>query len=102
MIKREHYLSKVRGFYDSDLIKIITGIRRCGKSIILQQIMEEIKEHSDNIIYLNFEDERVISNISNCELLLDYVDKNRKDGLCYVFLDEIQEVIDWIKLKNTI
>lgn len=102
MIKREHYLSKVRGFYDSDLIKIITGIRRCGKSIILQQIMEEIKEHSDNIIYLNFEDERVISNISNCELLLDYVDKNRKDGLCYVFFDEIQEVTDWQKACKTL
>ncbi len=102
MIKREHYLSKVRGFYDSDLIKIITGIRRCGKSIILEQIMEEIKEHSDNIIYLNFEDERVISNISNCELLLDYVDKNRKDGLCYVFFDEIQEVADWQKACKTL
>ena len=102
MIKREHYLSKVRGFYNSDLIKIITGIRRCGKSIILEQIMEEIKEHSDNIIYLNFEDERVISNISNCELLLDYVDKNRKDGLCYVFFDEIQEVADWQKACKTL
>lgn len=54
MIKREHYLSKVRGFYNSDLIKIIIGIRRCGKSIILAQIMEEIKKQSDNIIYLNF------------------------------------------------
>lgn len=102
MIKREHYLSKVRGFYNSDLIKIITGIRRCGKSIILEQIMEEIKKQSDNIIYLNFEDERVISNISNCELLLDYVDKNRKDGLCYVFFDEIQEVTDWQKACKTL
>lgn len=102
MIKREHYLSKVRGFYNSDLVKIITEIRRGGKSIILEQIMEEIKEQSDNIIYLNFEDERVISNISNCELLLDYVDKNRKDGLCYVFFDEIQEVTDWQKACKTL
>lgn len=95
MIKREQYLNQIRGFYDSDLIKIITGIRRCGKSIILEQIMDEIKEKTDNIIYLNFEDERIKNNISNCEKLLDYVDNNRKDGMCYVFFDEIQEVQDW-------
>ena len=50
MINREHYLKMIRGFYDSDLIKIITGVRRCGKSIILNQIMEEIKEKTDNIL----------------------------------------------------
>ncbi len=102
MIKREHYLKRIRGFYDSDLIKIITGIRRCDKSIILEQIMNEIKEKTDNIIYLNFEDERIISNISNCEQLLDYVDNNRKSGLCYVFFDEIQEVTDWQKACKTL
>lgn len=102
MIKREHYLKRIRGFYDSDLIKIITCIRRCGKSIILEQIMNEIKEKTDNIIYLNFEDERIISNISNCEQLLDYVDNNRKSGLCYVFFDEIQEVTDWQKACKTL
>lgn len=102
LIKREHYLKRIRGFYDSDLIKIITGIRRCGKSIILEQIMNEIKEKTDNIIYLNFEDERIISNISNCEQLLDYVDNNRKSGLCYVFFDEIQEVTDWQKACKTL
>ena len=102
MIKREHYLKRIRGFYDSDLIKIITGVRRCGKSIILEQIMNEIKEKTDNIIYLNFEDERIISNISNCEQLLDYVDNNRKSGLCYVFFDEIQEVTDWQKACKTL
>lgn len=102
LIKREHYLKRIRGFYDSDLIKIITGVRRCGKSIILEQIMNEIKEKTDNIIYLNFEDERIISNISNCEQLLDYVDNNRKSGLCYVFFDEIQEVTDWQKACKTL
>lgn len=102
LIKREHYLKRIRGFYDSDLIKIITGIRRCGKSIILEQIMNEIKEKTDNIIYLNFEDERIISNISNCEQLLDYVDNNRKSGLCYVFFDEIKEVTDWQKACKTL
>ena len=95
MIKRENYLKQIRGFYDSDLIKIITGTRRCGKSIILEQIMEEIKTKSENIIYLNFEDERILSNISNASKLLDYVDSNRKEGKCYIFFDEIHEVDDW-------
>lgn len=95
MIKREHYLEQIRGFYDCDLIKIITGIRRSGKSIILNQILEEISSQTENVIYLNFEDERVLSNISNCKELLDYVDENRKNGKCYLFFDEIQVVKDW-------
>ncbi len=95
MINREHYLKQIRGFYDTDLIKIITGVRRCGKSIILNQIMEEIGKKTKNIIYLNFEDESVISNIYNSKKLLEYIEKNRKEGKCYIFLDEIHEVTDW-------
>lgn len=102
MIKREYYINKIRGFYDSDLIKIITGIRRCGKSVILQQIMEEIKKKTDNVIYLNFEDERILTNISNSKELLEYIEKNRKKGLCYLFFDEIQEVQDWQKACKTL
>ena len=45
MIKREQYLTKIREFYHMDLIKVITGIRRCGKSVLLMQIMDELKEH---------------------------------------------------------
>ena len=58
LLKRERYLSRIRGFYDSDLIKILVGIRRCGKSVILKQIMNELKERGVNdrhIIYVNFE-----------------------------------------------
>ena len=102
MITRNHYIEKVRGFYDSDLIKIITGIRRCGKSVILEQIMSEIKEKSNNIIYLNFEDESIISNIYDSEKLLKYVEENRKKGKCYIFLDEIHEVKDWNKAVKTL
>ena len=59
MIKRELYLSKLRNSYDSELIKVIMGIRRCGKSVLLKQIIEEIRERGvreDHIIYINFED----------------------------------------------
>ena len=95
MIYREHYLKKIREFYDSDLIKIITGIRRCGKSIILDQIRQEISKKSKNIIYLNFEDQRVLTNISNSTELIDYIEKHQKKGKCYIFLDEIQVIENW-------
>ena len=56
MIYREKYLSEIRGFYHSDLIKIITGVRRCGKSFILEQIMTELSKETDNFVYLDFDD----------------------------------------------
>ena len=95
MIYREHYINQIREFYDSDLIKIITGIRRSGKSVILEQVKDEIKTKTDNVISLNFEDRRVLANISNSDVLIEYIEKNRKKGKCYVFLDEIQMLDDW-------
>lgn len=95
MITRNHYIEQIKGFYDSDLIKIILGIRRSGKSIILEQIMNNIKKTTDNIIYLNFEDEAITTNIYNAETLIKYVNDNRKEGKCYIFLDEIQLIDNW-------
>ena len=107
MIYREHYINPIREFYDSDLIKIITGIRRCGKSVILEQVKSEISKKTDNIISLNFEDKRILSNISNGEILIAYVEKNRKSDKCYIFLDEVQLLDGWqdacktLRLYNT-
>lgn len=95
MVKREKYIKEIREFYESDLVKVITGIRRSGKSVILTQIMDEIKEVSDNIIYLNFEKSEDLSKAGTINSLLDYVSRNRKNGKCYVFLDEVQEVENW-------
>lgn len=95
MIQREHYVAKVRPFYESDLIKIITGIRRCGKSVIFTQIMDEIKQKSNNVIYLNFEDIRTSTKIQNANDLFAYVDSHRKEGKCYLFFDEIQTLQGW-------
>lgn len=95
MIQREHYIEQVRPFYESDLIKIITGIRRCGKSVIMEQIIKEIAEKTDNIIYLNFEDKKVSANITNADKLISYVEENKKDGKCYLFFDEIQTLDGW-------
>ena len=56
MIYREKYLSEIRGFYDDDLIKIITGVRRSGKSVVLEQIREELSAKTNNIVSLDFDD----------------------------------------------
>ena len=105
VIKRETYLSRIRGFYDSDLIKILVGIRRCGKSVILNQIMEELKLNGcdkDHIIYVNFE-------YIEYEELKDYKKLNKyiKEQLLdkkkyYIFLDEIQKVEKFEEVVNSL
>ena len=95
MILREHYIAPIREFYDSDLIKIITGIRRSGKSVVLEQVKNEIAQKTDNIINLNFEDRRTLNAISNSDELIKYVEDNRKEGKCYLFLDEVQMLNNW-------
>ena len=102
MIYREHYIKQIREFYDSDLIKIITGIRRSGKSVILEQVKEEIKNKTDNIISLNFEDKKVVANISTGDDIIHYVENNRKAGKCYVFLDEVQVIDGWQEACKTL
>lgn len=95
MVIREKYLQKIRGFYDDDLIKIITGVRRCGKSIVLTQISDEIRKKTDNIVFLNFDDKAKTYNINTWKDIVDYVNEKRKETKCYVFLDEIQEIENW-------
>ena len=102
MLVREKYIAPVRSFYNSDLIKIITGIRRCGKSVILSEIMNEIKATSSNIIFYDFEDSANLFAMPNSAALLSAIERQRKDGLCYVFLDEIQRVQDWAGACRTL
>ena len=102
MILREHYLQQIRPFYDSDLIKIITGIRRCGKSVIMQQIRDEILKSTTDVIYLEFEKLEVRAQFPNADSLLKYVNKKRKSDRCYVFLDEPQEIDGWVEVCQSL
>lgn len=104
MIIREQYLSEIRPFYNQDLIKIIKGIRRCGKSVILLQIMDELKNRNisyNHIIYINFESKE-FSFIKNDDDLYSHV-KNKivDDERYYMFFDEIQNVCGWEKAINS-
>ena len=102
MIKRNHYLAQIAPFENNDLIKVITGIRRCGKSVILQQLSENLSKKTYNIIFIDFESKRTRSLLPDADHVLQYVDEHRKDGKCYVFLDEIQEVENWPEVCQTL
>lgn len=104
MIKREKYLEDIRPFYDEDLIKVITGIRRCGKSTLLEQIESELLTSidKDHIISMNFEDVKY-SDIENFKELNNYVINLIKDEKKYYLLfDEIQNITDWEKTINSL
>lgn len=101
MIIREDYLSKIRPFIGKDIIKVLTGIRRSGKSVLLEQLCHEI--HSPNTVFLNFED---LGNwhLCECHALHDYVCAKIGDSTeqFYLFFDEIQEVQGWEKAVNSL
>ena len=102
MIKREHYLAQIRPFYESDLVKIITGIRRCGKSIILNQVMEELEAQHKKCLFLDFELRPVQSKIPDADALISYVTEHLGKEKLYVFLDEVQNVQDWHEACRTL
>lgn len=94
--KREIYLKKIRGFYDDpEMIKVITGIRRCGKSTLLEMISNELKENGvkeDNIIFIKL-DKKPYKSIKTPEQLEELLDSKIKDEeFKYIFIDEVQNV----------
>jgi predicted AAA+ superfamily ATPase len=104
-IVREHYLNNIKEFREKSLIKVVTGVRRCGKSVLLEQFQDELKKDNvaeEQIIYLNFE------KLEN-EELLDYkklhsyiTERLNKNGWTYVFLDEIQMVENFQKTVDSL
>ena len=104
LYRRENYLKKIRGFYDADdIIKVITGVRRCGKSSLMQTIAEELRENGikeENIIYIDL-DRRGYKSIKKPEQLESIIEESGKaSGLKYLFIDEIQNVSDFEEVIN--
>ena len=106
MLKRDEYIKKIVPFIDKDVIKVLTGIRRSGKSVMLKLLMEELKKRKINenqFIYINFENLKY-RNLKNYEKLYDFIlnKVNKKYKSYYIFLDEIQEVEEWERCVNSL
>ena len=105
MVKRDLYLKRISSLIDKDIIKIIVGVRRCGKSYMFNLIIEELLERGinrENIILINFESAkyRYVSNPHELDLLVDDLTKGI-DGKVYMFFDEIQNVGEWERSINS-
>ncbi len=104
LFKREKYLEKIRPFYHADdIIKVITGVRRCGKSSLMEMIADEIRQNGvddDNIIYLDLDkrENRKVKTPDQLEALIESKIKNT--GRQYLFIDEVQNVTDFEEVIN--
>lgn len=105
LIKRNQYLNKLITFKDKQLIKVITGIRRCGKSKLLEIYQQYLKNQGieeDRIIYINFEDYD-FSHLNNGDKLYEYIkERLEKDKMTYIFLDEIQHISDFARIVDSL
>lgn len=105
MINRPIYVNKIMSYADTPFVKILTGIRRCGKSTILKLLMDEMKKRGANdnqILHYSF-DSLEYENIKTAKTLFDHLKQHLfSDGKTYLFLDEIQEVKSWEKVVNSL
>lgn len=105
LFKRENYLKKIRGFYHaSDIIKVITGVRRCGKSSLMQIVAEELRSagiEENRIIFLNLDkrEYRKIKTADQLDELIAGFPQSRE--LIYLFIDEVQNVADFEEVLNS-
>ncbi|MBQ3537773.1 MAG: ATP-binding protein [Clostridia bacterium] len=101
--KRQYYIDKIKGFYKSDLIKVISGIRRCGKSCFLLSVIDDLKDsgvQEKDIIYLNL-DKRGFMGIKTPEALEAAINERiSDDDFKYIFIDEIQNVRGFEQVVN--
>lgn len=105
MIERPLYLDKIMPFVDTPFVKILTGVRRCGKSTILKMIIKKLKEekHVDDEQILNYRfDSMEYEDMTTKELYLELKSKIIQSKKTYLFLDEIQEIEGWEKVVNTL
>ena len=104
MYRREQYLRQIRPFYRNEQIKMLTGVRRAGKTELLKMIQQELLAETDqrHIIYLSFE---LLENrkYRNADSLYEYLQSRiADDEMFYIFLDEIQFVEDWPEIVNSL
>lgn len=105
MIQRKEYLNKLIAFRDKQLIKVVTGVRRCGKSTLLKMYQEWLREQgveASRIISINFEDIDY-EELTDYRKLYDYLKEHlNSERMTYIFLDEIQNVADFPKVVDSL
>ncbi|MBR1676710.1 MAG: ATP-binding protein [Clostridia bacterium] len=106
MIVRQVYLNQVIPLIDKDVIKVITGVRRCGKTVLLSQIQDYLLSHGktkEQIIYISLESKKNAS-LKNGDNLYAYILSacEKIDGKAYIFLDEIQMVDKWEEVVSSL
>lgn len=109
MIKRDSYLTRIRPFMHTDVVKILTGVRRCGKSVMLELMQDELREGGatdDQFVRINFE-EMSNSHLLNAKALHAFAERklaelHRAGKSAYLFFDEIQEVEEWERAINSL
>lgn len=102
MLPRDYYLNKLIQYKDTEFIKVITGVRRSGKSVLLKLFQSHLVDEgfADSVFFINFEHPDTFK-LHNTEVLFDYIKENvTKDKKIYFLFDEIQEVTGWPKLIN--
>ena len=105
MIKREMYMERIRPFIGQNIVKVLTGIRRCGKSVMLTLIQDELKEQGiseERFLSINFES-KAVSYVSSVDSTYEHIKTvcEKTGEKVYLFLDEIQELCGWEKLVNS-
>ena len=106
MILRKTYLNQIIPLIDKNLIKVLTGVRRSGKTVLLQQIQDYLLQHGrrkNNVVYISFES-KANAHLKNSDVLYAYlIDAAKKaDGKTYIFLDEIQTVSAWEEVVSSL
>ena len=106
MIRRESYMQQIRDFMDKPVVKVLTGVRRSGKSALLLLIIDALMKHGirkENIIHMNFESMRY-EELKDFRRLYETISQRaaKTSGRIYILLDEIQEVAEWEKVVNSL
>lgn len=104
MINRENYMNKLLSYKDTEFIKVITGIRRCGKSSLLKLFMNKLKEENPrtNVIYMNFESFEFDKIIDYKDMYTEIKKQIKSKRKAYILLDEVQRVTNWEKCVNAL
>ena len=105
MIRRPLYIDKIMTYVNTPFVKVLTGVRRCGKSTILKMIMEELRQKpgisDDRIVTMRF-DSMEYEGMTAREMFAATKEKIKPNGKTYFFFDEVQEIKDWEKVVNTL